>query len=84
MQQKWERQAKQVGQTANRCKFAQNPEQKQFLFRTGKKKLVECTADWLWGIGVALNDPNAINLTRWSGDGIMSEILLTVQEEINT
>ena len=61
MQQKLEREAKQGGLTANRCKFAQNPELKQFLFRTGKKKLVEYITDWFWGTCVALNDPNAID-----------------------
>ena len=84
MQQKRERDAKQVQLTANRCKFAQNPELEPFLSKTGKMKLVECTTDQFWGTGVALNDPNAINPTRWSGDGIMSEILLTVHEEIKT
>ena len=84
LQQKCKRGAKQVGLTTHRCKFAQNPELKQFLFRTGKKKLVECTTDQFWGTGVGLNDLNAINPTRWSGDGIMSEILLIVHEEIKT
>ena len=73
-----------MGLTANRGKFAQNPELKQFLFRTEKKKLVECTTDQFWGTGVAPNDPNAINPTRWGGDGIMSETPLTVCEEIKT
>ena len=42
------------------AKFVQNPRIMQALLETGNKKLVECMKDYLWGMGVPLNDPQCL------------------------
>ena len=52
----------------NLAKFSQNQELKKFLLSTGDAELVEASPkDRIWGIGLAEDDPRALDKSKWCG-----------------
>ena len=43
--------------------------------------LAESTYDKLWGTGLSLYDPNALNQTYWANQGILGEILSQIRKD---
>ena len=62
-------------------KFAQNPDLKSLLLKTGNMELVEATPDRLWGCGATLSS-NVIRRREWAGQNKHGIILMTVPEEL--
>lgn len=64
----------------NLHKFQQNPEMLQILLNTGTKKLVEASPyDNIWGIGIAYNDVNILDESKW-GKNKLGIALMKVRE----
>ena len=78
---KWTSEVKSVAYKCIREKFAQNPGLKTQLLATENLKLVEGTKDQFWGIGMNLSEQGATDPTKWTGDGLMCEILSRVRAE---
>ena len=63
-----------------RNKFIQNPPLLGMLKATHPKILIESTSDKLWGTGVQLKDPDALNPEKWHNTGWMSSMLTTIRD----
>ena len=51
------------------------------LRTTSPKILAEASTDKLWGTGIKLNDPHALDTEKWVGPGWLSKMLLSIREE---
>ena len=49
--------------------------------KTGNKTIVESARDHLWGTGVALSDPDCLNTTKWTTQGILGELLEEIRDD---
>ena len=48
--------------------------------KTGNKTIVESARDHLWGTGVPLSDPDCLNTTKWTTQGILGELLEEIRD----
>ena len=65
------------------AKFHQNPlAMDTLLYKTGKKRIVECASDHLWGNGVPLGDPACLDSTKWISQGILDQMLECIRSKI--
>ncbi|MEZ0541996.1 NADAR family protein [Fibrella arboris] len=70
--------------TGNFHKFSQHDELKMYLLGTGNRVLVEASpVDPIWGIGLAQDDPAALDPTRWQGTNLLGFALMTVRDKLN-
>ena len=68
---------------ANLAKFSQNLELKDFLISTSPKVLVEASpVDPVWGIGLASDDPQALDAAQWPGRNLLGFALMEVREQL--
>lgn len=66
-----------------KAKFAQNSAMKAALLATGDRILVEASPfDKVWGIGLAPNDPLALDRKNWKGTNLLGEVLMMVREHL--
>jgi len=67
----------------NLAKFDQNPELRSFLLATGDRMLVEASPlDRVWGIGLAADDPRALDPASWLGLNLLGEALTAVRTRL--
>ena len=65
------------------AKFDQNPELAGQLLSTGTALPVECSrADRVWGIGLGMDDPDAVNPHKWKGQNLLGFTLQAVRIEL--
>lgn len=65
------------------CKFDQNLELKHTLLETGNKIIAEASpVDKIWGIGLAKEDPLALDTSTWKGENLLGITLMKVREKI--
>lgn len=65
----------------NYARFRQNPDQRELLFATRGTTLVEASPhDRVWGIGLAADDPRALDRSQWLGLNLLGEALTRVRE----
>lgn len=65
------------------AKFGQNDELTDVLIETSPKELVEGSPyDKIWGIGLAANDPKALDRNNWKGDNLLGQALMKVREHL--
>lgn len=63
-------------------KFQQNPVLLEELLATKGTTLVEASPyDKIWGIGLAANDPRALDRTKWLGENRLGNILTQVRDK---
>lgn len=68
---------------ANVAKFSQHPDLKQYLLGTGDQVLVEASPlDFIWGIGLAADDPDAPHPARWKGLNLLGFALMEVRAQL--
>jgi ribA/ribD-fused uncharacterized protein len=68
---------------ANLAKFSQNPALRDFLLNTGNRVLVEASpVDPIWGVGLAANDPMAMNPRQWKGLNLLGFALMEVRAQL--
>ena len=79
----WHDRAGDILKIALMAKFTQNDHLKGELLSTGTTILGEAsTHDLLFGIGLSLQNPNAMDTARWRGDNMQGKTLMYVREEI--
>lgn len=67
---------------ANLSKF-QDPELKKYLFSFGNEEIVEASPyDKIWGIGLAEDNPDALDKTKWQGTNWLGEAIMAVRESL--
>lgn len=65
------------------AKFSQNKDLKGLLLNTGDCILAECAVrDQIWGIGLSMNDPARLDMTKWRGRNLLGYTLMKVRENI--
>lgn len=80
---RWAAVCKDIVAKGNLAKFTQNPELRQLLLATGDKILVEASPkDAIWGIGLAADDPRALEPSKWLGTNWLGEVLMRVRKEL--
>lgn len=67
---------------ANMAKFSLDFLKSQLL-ATGDRELVEASPyDRIWGIGLAVDDPKALDKSQWRGTNWLGETLMKVREDL--
>ncbi|RYF64428.1 MAG: NADAR family protein [Cytophagaceae bacterium] len=62
-------------------KFGQHDELKTYLLGTNSQVLVEASpVDPIWGIGLAQDDPNALDPNCWKGTNLLGFALMTIRD----
>lgn len=68
---------------ANILKFGQNRSLLKRLTDTGDTILVEASPyDKIWGIGLTMEDPRALDETKWQGENLLGKVLMHVREQL--
>lgn len=81
--EKWDAVARDVVYKGCLAKFSQNPDLKEALLATVGTSLVEASPyDRIWGIGLAKEDPRALNRSKWRGTNWLGEVLDRVREKL--
>ena len=64
------------------AKFHQNRDLAQVLLGTGSRRLVECTGDRTWGIGLPIWNKTIEDITAWKGDNRLGTCLEEVRKTL--
>ena len=65
------------------AKFSQNEELKTKLKNTQDAILAECAVkDRIWGIGLSMNDPQRLDISKWNGKNLLGYALMMVREHL--
>jgi ribA/ribD-fused uncharacterized protein len=78
----WISHAENIMFRANLAKFEQNKEAREVLLASGEKSLAESTLNKLWGTGLRLSDPDALEKSKWKGKNLMGKILEKVRKDL--
>jgi len=79
----WEAERFGIVLRASRGKFAQDPRLRRYLLDTGDRVLVEASPlDRIWGIGLAADDPRAVDPGRWEGLNLLGFALMETRESL--
>lgn len=79
----WQSMAKSIVIEGNIAKFQQNTAYGQALEATKGTLLVEASpTDCIWGVGIAENDPNVMDHTKWRGTNWLGECLTIVRHKL--
>lgn len=82
-QETWDNNCKQIVYDANYAKFTQNENLLKALLKTKHTTLVEASpVDFIWGIGLAEDDPRALDKNQWRGKNWLGEILTQLREDL--
>lgn len=66
------------------AKFVQNQDLRNMLLNTGHAVLAECAVrDCIWGIGLAMNDPNRMDRQKWRGQNLLGYTLMKVRDKLS-
>lgn len=64
-------------------KFSQDKELKEILLATEDFELVEASPeDPIWGIGMAQNDPDVLDKTKWKGQNLLGQAIMAARERL--
>lgn len=56
---------------------------KEQLKETKDAILAECAVkDWIWGIGLSMNDPKRLDMNQWKGQNLLGYTLMMVRERL--
>ena len=79
----WPEKAEDLLRLALSAKFSQDIDLRDLLLPTGESTIGEANShDTLFGIGLSLQNPNAMDTKRWRGDNLQGKILMAVREEL--
>lgn len=80
----WNKHCQDIVYEGNLAKFSQNEWLKQKLLDTGDAILVEASpVDKIWGIGLAPDDPRALDEDQWQGQNLLGKALMRVRDSLN-
>lgn len=67
---------------ANDLKFNQNKDLQLLLLSTGDEQICEASPlDRIWGIGLGVTNPDYKDPTKWRGQNLLGQVLLSLREE---
>ncbi len=79
----WDQIARRLVYIINLAKFTQNPTCLDVLLQTIGTTLVEASPyDKIWGIGLAADNPAALDRSRWLGENWLGEVLTSIRDNI--
>lgn len=79
----WNQVARDYVYKGNYAKFSQDQQLRQNLLKTKGTTLVEASPqDRLWGIGLGLDDPDALDRSKWRGVNWLGEVLTRVRDDM--
>lgn len=65
-------------------KFSQNENLAVELLNTGDRVLVEASPiDFIWGVGLAVDDPRVLDPANWKGLNLLGKVLMRVRDRMN-
>jgi ribA/ribD-fused uncharacterized protein len=83
-QEAWDRWKLSFVYEGNLAKFSQNAGAARQLKATGSAMLVEANPrDWIWGVGLAIDDPAVHSRAEWKGGNLLGRILTKVRSELD-
>lgn len=81
----WDRWKIDIVHRGNMAKFCQNNGARRQLLATGGAMLVEANPrDWIWGCGLAADDPAIHRAANWKGSNLLGRILTQVRDDLCT
>jgi len=81
----WEAYCRDIVYDGNVAKFTQNKDMLEELLFTGDRTIVEASPkDFIWGIGLAADDPRAKDRSKWKGTNWLGEAIERVREDIRS
>jgi ribA/ribD-fused uncharacterized protein len=76
----WESNSYRIVLRGNYYKFSQNDSLAKVLLDTKDKIIAEASPyDKIWGIGLACNDKNALDMNKWKGTNKLGKVLMDVR-----
>lgn len=79
----WEASCFNIVVAGNQHKFGQHADLQAYLRQTGNRVLVEASpVDPIWGIGLAQDDPAALDPTCWTGTNLLGFALMAVRDQL--
>ena len=79
----WDRWKIEIVYRGNQAKFTQNAGAARQLLQTDPAMLVEANVrDWVWGVGLSVDDPSASEPCKWRGSNFLGRILTLVRSEL--
>lgn len=79
----WDRVKIDIVYRGNLAKFGQNDGALRQLKATAPAMLVEANPrDWIWGVGLGIDDPNAHAPAEWRGENLLGRILTKVRADL--
>jgi ribA/ribD-fused uncharacterized protein len=79
----WSGVARSLVTELNYQKFSQHPQWRELLILTGDSEIVEASAyDKIWGIGLAPDDPNVTDKSKWQGDNLLGKAIMDARTRI--
>jgi ribA/ribD-fused uncharacterized protein len=83
-QEDWDAHKVAIVTAGNHAKFSQNAGLRRRLLDTGDAILAEANPkDFIWGTGLAADDPAALDPANWEGQNLLGEILMAVRGELS-
>ena len=65
------------------AKFTQNDSIREQLKSTGNAILAECAVrDCIWGIGLSMDNPKRLDISRWRGQNLLGYALMMVRNRV--
>lgn len=79
----WKNKAPEFIKAAVKAKFTQNPHLTKFLLDSYPLQIGEASRDSFWGIGLSLESPDALDMTKWAAGGnLLGRSLVSLREEL--
>ena len=82
-QQTWDDEKFNIVLAGNIFKFGQNKDIKEFLMSFNKHTIFAEAAPWdkIWGIGLAPDDPKALDINTWEGENLLGVVISSIRKE---
>lgn len=84
-QQEWDNDVGDIILDALRAKFSQNVILKNCLCATGQREIGEASLNERWGIGMTLDSPDILDVSKWNVNGnLLGKSLMRIRQECAT
>jgi ribA/ribD-fused uncharacterized protein len=83
-QEAWDAWKVDIVHRGSMAKFGQNDGARRQLLATGEAMLVEANPrDWIWGVGLAADDPAFHRPDDWKGENLLGRILTDIRRKLD-